>query len=249
MNPTQIIRQYLSFSRGEQRGIFLLILLILVINLLRAFLPDLVRLDPADFSAFSMEIDQFERSLEEADRKKQEQEGGYAFAGRFPQDLRSLQIPNSVNYSDTTGSASRLPAYVIELNRADTLDLQRLRGIGPSFARRITGYRAKLGGFISVDQLLEVYGMDSSRFLGIRRNVRVDTSGVQRMNLNAVSFKDLIAHPYMPYELAKEIAVYVKKHKGIRELEEVQRMKHCDSALFVKLKPYLGINVQKTNNK
>ncbi|TSA26150.1 MAG: hypothetical protein D4R67_08505 [Bacteroidetes bacterium] len=230
---SQIIKDYLSFSRGEQRGIIILIGLILVINVIRYFLPDSRRLEPVQFAAFREEVKRFEAALGKVRKEEPETLSGqgsrYSFSGGVGPDT-TPQKP--------MGSS---PSFILELNRADTLDLQRLHGIGPAFARRIAGYRDKLGGFITVDQLLEVYGMDSGRYMGIRKHLVVDTSLIIRMNLNTASFKELISHPYMPYELAKEIALYRKKHKGIRNLEVLFGMKNYDSVSLLKLMPYLGL--------
>ncbi len=218
MKPTQIIKHYLSFSRGEQRGIIILVLIVLLINVFRIYIPNVRRLKPVDFSAFRIELERF-------------------------QGQPSSQFTDPAKRSDSTESNKSCQniSFIIELNRADTLDLQRLRGIGPSFARRITGYRKRLGGFISTDQLMEVYGMDSARYLGIRKYLRVDASIIQPMNLNTISFKKLIAHPYMTYELAKEIALYRKRHKGIGNLEELNGLKNYDSVTFSRLRSYISV--------
>ncbi|NQV01496.1 MAG: helix-hairpin-helix domain-containing protein [Bacteroidia bacterium] len=232
MKPIQIIKHYLSFSRGEQRGIVILVFIILFINVIRIYAPNVKRLDPVDFSAFRMEIERFEKALSQAGNVSQE---------RLTRQS-SFLYPTLGKTGDLTDTSRRVqnPSFIIELNSADTLDLQRLFGIGPSFAWRITGFRAKLGGFTSIDQLLEVYGMDSSRYMGIRKYLTVDTSIIVRMDLNSISFKKLIAHPYMPYDLAKEIALYRKKQKGIEKMEEVKGLKSFDSATFVKLMPYIS---------
>ncbi len=223
MKTAQIIKHYLSFSRAEQRGILILVIIILLINLFRMYFPDATRLKPIDLMAFKTEISSFEAALGQAKRVT----GRHSY-GSLPDSSESLR-------------SNKDPSFFIELNRADTLDLQRLRGIGPSFARRIIGYRKRLGGFTSVRQLLEVYGMDSARYLVIIKYLAVDTAYIQRMNLNTISFKNLIAHPYMPYEFAKEIAIYQKKHKGIKAIEELEGLKSYDSATFVKLRPYIAV--------
>jgi len=121
MKPIQLIKHYLSFSKGEQRGMIILVLIIMIINIIRIYLPESRRLSPVDLMAFNTEISNFEVALEQAKR---------------------VAPPDSTKLLHNT----RDPSFVIEINRADTLDLQRLRGIGPSFARRITGYRKRLGG-------------------------------------------------------------------------------------------------------
>ena len=231
MKPIQIIKDYLSFSKGEQRGIVILALIILLVNGFRIYMPNDRQLKPMDFSAFRMEIGRFEQALEQAGKISRQRFNGQ----------KSLFVSDPGNTRDSVRNSGKTqyPSFVIELNSADTLDLQRLRGIGPSFARRITGYRMRLGGFTSVDQILEVYGMDSARFMGIRKYLVVDSSVILKMNLNSIDFKKLIAHPYMPYDLAKQIALYRKRHKGIGTVEELKGLKNFDSVAFVRLYPYL----------
>ena len=47
----------------------------------------------------------------------------------------------------------------IDLNKADSEQLQTIRGIGPSLARRIVQFREDNGAFKQVDDLLKVRGI------------------------------------------------------------------------------------------
>ncbi|MDR0796724.1 MAG: helix-hairpin-helix domain-containing protein, partial [Tannerella sp.] len=53
---------------------------------------------------------------------------------------------------------------VVELNSADTTILKKVPGIGSAFANRIVRFRNLLGGFYTVQQLAEVYGIDEERY-------------------------------------------------------------------------------------
>jgi competence protein ComEA len=55
------------------------------------------------------------------------------------------------------------PAASIDLNSADTADLERLPGIGPSLAERIVAFREQSGRFSRVDDLLDVAGMNERK--------------------------------------------------------------------------------------
>ncbi|MFA5814343.1 MAG: helix-hairpin-helix domain-containing protein [Bacteroidales bacterium] len=114
---------------------------------------------------------------------------------------------------DSTGQARKKPK-IIEINSADSLALLDLPGIGPVFAKRIIKYRQMLGGFAYPEQLKEVYGMDSARLSGFIKQIRIDTSGIRKMDINKATFKELLAHPYLEYEQVKAIARFRDK-KGL----------------------------------
>ncbi len=59
----------------------------------------------------------------------------------------------------------------LDLNLADSRDLQQLQGIGPVLSEAILVWREEHGGFRSVDQLLEVPGIGEKTFAGIRNYV------------------------------------------------------------------------------
>ncbi len=55
----------------------------------------------------------------------------------------------------------------IEINRADTTEWKRLRGIGTVLSARIVKYRTKIGGFKSVEQLQKIYGLSEETYQSI----------------------------------------------------------------------------------
>jgi DNA uptake protein ComE-like DNA-binding protein len=130
---------------------------------------------------------------------------------------------------------------MIELNSADTFDLQQLRGIGPAFARRIVIYREKLRGFYAKNQLLEIFGMDSIRFKNIQDNVSVNPDSVKPINLNTVTFKELLRHPYFPFPVTKNLMVYRQKNKTFKSLEEVRNIEGITDSLFRRMVIYMRI--------
>ncbi len=134
---------------------------------------------------------------------------------------------------------SRKDTVIVEINSADTLDLQQLKGIGPSFARRIVKYRDMLGGYYSKTQLLEVYGMDSVRYIGIRDFVDVNPESIEKIDINSATIKQLIRHPYIEFYTAKSIVKYrqtVGKYSGVSQLKDSVLIY---DELYQKIAPYL----------
>jgi DNA uptake protein ComE-like DNA-binding protein len=130
---------------------------------------------------------------------------------------------------------------MVELNSADSTLLIELPGIGGVFAARIIKYRNRLGGFVSTDQLSEVYGMDQQRLQAIRPYISIDTTHLVKIDINQASFKELLRHPYLEYYLVKAIADYRQKNKGFRDIRELRNIGLFYDELYAKIRPYLTV--------
>ena len=118
-------------------------------------------------------------------------------------------------HSATLHSASVEMTTTIDLNSADTTILKQLPGIGSAFAKWIVNYREKLGGYCEIEQLLEVYRMDSTRYNGIKDYVKIDSTFTpNRLKINYDAFKILLKHPYLEYEDVKKIVNH-REQKGL----------------------------------
>ena len=128
----------------------------------------------------------------------------------------------------------------ISLNTADTALLKTLSGIGDVFALRIVKYREKLGGYIDVRQLLEVYGMQDTRYQKIKDKVVIDTPPT-KMNLNFASLKELQNHPYLNFEYARAIVKHRNKRGAFSSVDDLLTKDLLDENTFERVKPYLGV--------
>lgn len=131
---------------------------------------------------------------------------------------------------------------ILELNTCDSLALLNLRGIGPSFAHRIIAYRNKLGGFYSLEQLKEVYGLDSSKYDLILPQLKLNAQNLNRLNINTVTAEELKKHPYIKYSIANLIINYRNQHGVYKNIEEVKKLRLISDELYSKLEPYLTID-------
>ena len=124
----------------------------------------------------------------------------------------------------------------VELNTADSLTLLAVNGIGPSYAKRILKYRSLLGGYISVEQLKEVYGLSPETYEKIKDQFSVDAALIKKIDPNRDDFKKVNAHPYITYELTKTIFDWRRKTTiNSRNFQEIIK----NDTLYWKLKPYL----------
>lgn len=126
-----------------------------------------------------------------------------------------------------------------DINTADSLSLMDVYGVGPALARRIILFRSRLGGFVSMNQLAEVYGLDSAVVLRIRRQfeVRVGFQPI-KLDLKTITFEELANHPYISRRQAQAIASYRSQH-GISSAQELMNIKLLDSLWYTRILPYL----------
>jgi competence protein ComEA len=131
---------------------------------------------------------------------------------------------------------------IIDINQATADDFQQLRGIGPSFSKRIVKYRNALGGFINVDQIGEVYGLPDSTFLAIRSRLRCDAK-IKKLNLNTATAEELKSHPYLRWKHANAIVRYRKENGPFTDPEILRTFFEFDDGYgtYWKIEPYLSL--------
>jgi len=108
---------------------------------------------------------------------------------------------------------------LVELNTADSLSIVFLKGIGPGFTRRILKYRTMLGGFHSINQLKDVYGMNDSVFVLLTSQIKLDASALVKIPINAIDFNSLRKHPYFNFQSAQAIVNFRLKHGKLTEAD------------------------------
>lgn len=143
--------------------------------------------------------------------------------------------------------SSSTPIHLsIEINTIDSIGLKQLPAIGSVFAQRICKFRNILGGFSSINQLLEVYGMDSARFRTILPYLTLDINQLKTLDINTISSSELKNHPYISYKESNAIVSYRQQHGVFKTLSDLLEIHLIDSIKLCKIAPYLSINDSNT---
>lgn len=129
--------------------------------------------------------------------------------------------------------------WTLDINMADSVTWIGLKGIGPGFAKRILAYRDRLGGFNSVLQLKEVYGLDSVWVEENKLHLKIGAGVFRTLKINRLAWNEL-RHPYLPYAQVKLFLTYRKQHPCIASFEELEHIYGLDLGVWVRLKPYLS---------
>jgi DNA uptake protein ComE-like DNA-binding protein len=126
------------------------------------------------------------------------------------------------------------------INEADHVQLQMIYGIGPTYSERIIKYRKYLGGFHSLQQLNEVYGLQKEEIDSLKKYTFVDREHrVKTLNLNQLDADSLVKHPYISYKEANLIVNYRKQHGNFKSVADLLSIKVLDSAWIKKVSPYV----------
>ncbi len=150
-----------------------------------------------------------------------------------------IQIKGFVNSSVKSKERKKADLTTIEINTASAEDLEKIKGIGQYLAKSIIKYRELLGGFYKPEQLLEVYHLDSSRYLQIIPQIDVDARYTRKIDVNMAEFDVLKKHPYIGYNVALSLTNYRKVHGKFKNLSEIKKSALITDALFQKISPYL----------
>lgn len=143
--------------------------------------------------------------------------------------------------NNSNAKHEHLVSLVIDLNEADSALLVSLKGIGPVFASRIIKYRNLIGGYYSVDQLSEVYGMDAERLNAIRNKISVSADNIRKIDLNKAKESDMKKHPYIGSGLARAIVRYREQHGLFSSVDQLKNIKILEESDYNRLKPYLSL--------
>ncbi len=129
---------------------------------------------------------------------------------------------------------------IVDLNSADSTQLMLIKGLGRGIARSILRFRAASGGFVSPDQLTEVYGMTDDLFGRIRPYCMADPSTVRKIQLNTASVDKLRAHPYLNFYQAKAIYELRRRKGKLHSIDQLRHIEELDDSTLMKIEAYLS---------
>lgn len=217
----RLIGEFFTFSRSERRGIILLLVLMVIVMLVKTLLSSLYQSRPTDFSQYREEIAQFEQSIVlneglPAEDHKYYSRADSAIAVRkqaspvisYPQAGKIAGLSTETGeeeYNKSLMHKAAVRQVLINLNLSDSLELKKIKGVGPVLSQRIVKYRYLIGGFTCKEQLQEVYGINRDNYDQIAGQVYIDTAGIRYIFLNTAGYEMLCRHPYLDDYQAKAI--------------------------------------------
>ena len=130
----------------------------------------------------------------------------------------------------------------VDINKANLDDFVSLPGIGEKLGTRIITFRDKLGGFHSVEQVAETYGLPDSTYQKIQTLLLVQETNIKKIPINQSSKDELKMHPYIKWKIANAIVEYRNQHGPFKSLEDLKKIILLDHETFLKIQPYLIVD-------
>ncbi|SCQ20227.1 helix-hairpin-helix domain-containing protein [Tannerella forsythia] len=240
-------RDFFYFSRGERRGLIVLLCLIALAGILMLLKsPSSDQEQPTHGDTTSV------RQMSPANTS--EGPADYPTA-QPPRQPAGRPRPAASRTHETTGErikrltdprpryprTQKLPqGSTLELNTADTTDLRKIPGIGSTFSKRIVKYRNLLGGYADVSQLAEVYGIDEEKYTALAPWFTVDPTRIRRLNVNRLPEDSLRRHPYIDYRQAKLMVRLRRQQGGLTGWHDLMLLEEFTDADRHRLEPYLS---------
>lgn len=158
-------------------------------------------------------------------------------------DSSAVKRPTGRVAGDVASSTTKSNTLLIDLNRADTTTLKRLHGIGSAFSKRIIAYRERLGGYYSLDQLKDVYGLPPELLSAIRHQLYVDGAfPLHKISFTTATAADLMRHPYINQKTATLLIRYRDQHAPIKGIADLENIFALPEGFLRKIEPYLSFN-------
>lgn len=225
----RINRGLIVLNKGERIAVITLLSIIVIFMGISVFRPE-IRLSKKEKKAFH-NLDSL--LAIQAEAKKADEARALVLAPKTtPEPTSSIHNnetkpikPSTSISGKPTESKPRYeskPIPILDINVADSTALIALPQIAQVMASRIHRYRNRLGGFVAMEQLFEVKGMDTARFAAIKPYIILEHNEIIKLNVNHDEFKTLLRHPYLEYEQVKAIVNHRERKGFITNWEQLK---------------------------
>lgn len=129
------------------------------------------------------------------------------------------------NYEYKYKAQTNLVKQKIDINLATADDLKKIYGIGEGLSARIIQERQKWGGFVSMEQLKYIWGIQPE--VAERLLVAFEVShqpAITKIKINSCSLKELMQIPYVQYGLARSILAYRSRSNNPINIEDLLKI-------------------------
>jgi DNA uptake protein ComE-like DNA-binding protein len=145
---------------------------------------------------------------------------------KFPDWVRNKKANTGYVYYEKKPLVKKEKKVLIDINKATHEDLVKIYGIGEGISLRILKFKESLGGFVSMEQMNDVWGLSPEVIQRLNDNFKIASPPeVKKIDINNASLKEIAEFPYFKYTLAKEIVRYRSMNGEIKNATDLTKIK------------------------
>jgi len=145
---------------------------------------------------------------------------------KFPDWVNNKKEFKDFEKYPNTSFAKKEKIVIIDINQATQEDLIKINGIGEAISLRILKYKESLGGFVSMEQMNEIWGLSPEVIENLNVNFKVSaTPNVKKIDINNASIKELSTFPYFKYPISKNIVTFRSMNGDIKNIDDLTKIK------------------------
>ena len=145
---------------------------------------------------------------------------------KFPDWVKNKKEFAAYKKYDNTAFAKKEKIVIIDINQATQEDLIKIYGIGEAISLRILKFKESLGGFVSMEQMNDVWGLSPEVIENLNTHFKVSNSAaVKKIDINNASIKELSLFPYFKFPISKNIVTFRSMNGDIKNIEDLTKIK------------------------
>ncbi len=153
----------------------------------------------------------------------------------------NIQNLDSTQFAKKKKKYKRKNPKVFDINAGDTTAFMNLHGIGRIYSKRIINFRKSLGGFFTIQQIGDVWGIEDSLFQAIMPYLVVNPSLIQKRNINHMDKDSLNKHPYINWQKSKTILAYKSAHGDYQHMDDFYKLHLLEDDFVDTMKHYFVV--------
>jgi competence protein ComEA len=213
----------INYTRSERNAIIVLLCIILFLIILKQPIVKMMTTNANQIKEDSARYFELQQQIENA---------------------RTTYYNSNNNYVYKSNRSKEERNFKIEINSGTKEEFEKLYGIGNVFAERIIKYRTKIGGFTTIEQIKEVYGIHDTVFQKFKHNLSIipiknngiitATSKQKKIEINAATMEDLLQLKGIGNVYAKRIFEFREKLGGFYALEQLKDVYGLHDSIYQK---------------
>ena len=145
---------------------------------------------------------------------------------KFPDWVNNRKEKKEYEKFPSKAFAKKEKIILIDINQATKEDLIKIYGIGEAISLRILKQKEVLGGFVSMDQMSDVWGLSPEVIENLNSHFKISSlPEFKKIDVNNASLKELSQFYYFRYALAKEIITYRSMNGNFKNVEDLTKIK------------------------